>query len=445
MADVKAISAVGRGNTSTKKTTPQRDNVYTVKSGDNLTQISKKFGMTLNEFKAWTGLKSDTLSINQKINLPQSKVPESKGIMTLASKYNMDFEAFCRLNNIPKPYKQYVAGKDEMFYVFKDYGKTKTEPKKAEDTNPTKPETPKTTPKENDSKTTTAEKTKVTLNNGKTFTAKELREDAIKYAKKDPHFAGAKTSYIQRPLPNIVNGKIEATAEVQKPTSEKGSLKGKVVILNSGHGGYNQNSGSFDSGAVSTRADAKGDMVPVEEWKVARSVTDYLATKLRAQGATVIIVSGAVKNGGMAKQHYLEDLLAGTKGPADVRTTMKNTKKSDMMFLSIHFDSAEQTPEDKRCTVRAYPGDQKDKTFTQNIQNEIRNGFTAMTPKMCENDYYVTSAMGSQIPAALLEVGNIFNEDIHRTALSSYDLNKYADCLYKAIDITFNTPKPKKK
>ena len=94
--------------------------------------------MTVEQFKQWTGLKNTNLQIGQKINLPQATVPTGKGITTLCDNYKMDFEAFCKLNNIPKPYKNYQAKAEEKFYVFNGFGKNKTS---TEQTAPVKPET----------------------------------------------------------------------------------------------------------------------------------------------------------------------------------------------------------------------------------------------------------------------------------------------------------------
>lgn len=90
-------------------------------------------------------------------------------------------------------------------------------------------------------------------------------------------------------------------------------MNGKVIFLNSGHGGYQQNNGYFDPGTVLSVKNAEGKEMPIEEWRVAQSFVDKLSDELRSRGANVIFVSGAVRNGGMAKQHYLENLIAGKK------------------------------------------------------------------------------------------------------------------------------------
>lgn len=91
-----------------------------VKRGDTVSSLAKKFGMSPKEFMDWTGLKKSQIDLGQKIALPTDEVPKGKGIMALARKYNMTLEEFGKLNNLPKPYKQYSASKDEKFYIIPD-------------------------------------------------------------------------------------------------------------------------------------------------------------------------------------------------------------------------------------------------------------------------------------------------------------------------------------
>lgn len=89
----------------------------TVKNGETIRSLAKKYRMNAEEFKDWTGLKTASVKAGQKINLPNDTVPEGRGIYALISKYGMTFEEFGRLNNLPKPYNKYSAAKGERFYV----------------------------------------------------------------------------------------------------------------------------------------------------------------------------------------------------------------------------------------------------------------------------------------------------------------------------------------
>lgn len=130
---VNSVTSSGRNNKDIK---PARPSQIIVKPGESLPVIAKRFGMNTKEFMEWTGLKKANLNAGQKINLPTSEVPEGKGILALARKYNMTLEEFGDLNNLPKPYKDYSAQKGERFYVKRNSVKISKEKT-----------TPKTTPK----------------------------------------------------------------------------------------------------------------------------------------------------------------------------------------------------------------------------------------------------------------------------------------------------------
>ena len=126
-----------RNNNAEISSAQKRMPEVTVKKGENLTIIAKRFGMSKAEFIKWTGLKG-VVSVGQKIKLPTAHVPKGKGIYALAREYNMTMDEFCKLNNI-KDRQNYQAKADEYFYVRNK--KTEQNPKTAK-----KPETkPKTT------------------------------------------------------------------------------------------------------------------------------------------------------------------------------------------------------------------------------------------------------------------------------------------------------------
>lgn len=271
---------------------------------------------------------------------------------------------------------------------------------------------------------------------GNCVTAGTLRKWALAGGKNDPGFSKVKDPYLVRPLPNYntETKKIEAVTELREPTA-KGDLDGRLIILNPGHGGYQQKNGAFDPGTVLSVKNAEGEEMPIEEWRVAESFVNKLSDKLRNRGAKVVFVSGAVQNGGMSAQRYIENMLAGNKGSDEVRAAMKNTDKSDMLFLSVHVESAKQNPSKKMCTVR-YTKD-IDKKLAENINKHVNKGFMALTPDVEQDGLYVNRATKG-IPSSLLEIGNIANESITNSLLSSYDQNKYMSCVADAIAETIN-------
>lgn len=114
-----STQAVG-GNLSAnnkKQINKEKQESLTVKPGETLSSIAKKFSMSIEEFMQWTGLKKQSVNVGQVIKFPTDVVPDGKGIMALIRKYNMTFEEFGKLNNLPKPYREYIASKGEKFYV----------------------------------------------------------------------------------------------------------------------------------------------------------------------------------------------------------------------------------------------------------------------------------------------------------------------------------------
>lgn len=269
---------------------------------------------------------------------------------------------------------------------------------------------------------------------GNFVNAGTLKSWALSGGKRDKGFKDVKDPFIVRPLPNYntETKKLEAVTEVLEPTTD-GNLSGKVVILNPGHGGYQQKNGFFDAGTVLSVKNAEGEEMPIEEWRVAQSYVEKISDNLRNRGAHVVIVSGAVKNGGMHAQKYLENMLAGKKGDDNVRDLMNSTDKSDMLFLSVHVESAKDKPDTKKCTVR-YTKD-IDKELADNINKHVNQGFIALTPTPDKDNLYVNRA-AKGIPSSLLEIGNIANEKITNSLLSDYDQKKYAQCIADAIEET---------
>lgn len=400
---------------------------YEVKKGDSVKKIAKRFNTTEKYIMELADIKhSLSLKAGQKLALPSIEVKRSMTVDGICQEYNMSMDQFEDLN--PDIKDPNILDVGQIVYV------------------PVKP----FEKAEASSSTGGTKSTEVKLNNGKTRTVQELRDGAINSAVTAHKNNGCNSPYVSRPYPNIVNGKIEATCEVLAPTN-KGSnapLKGNVIIVNPGHGGYAQGNGFFDPGTIDTRKDASGKTVPLEEWSVNELYADDLSSKLRAKGATVVIVQGAVGNGGMDAQDYLEGLLKGNKGPQEARDLMKNTKKQDMLFVSVHIESAKESPNDMKCGVfygrtydkkkKEYIIDAKDKVLAEAIKQELEKNFKQYTPKVSTKGLYVLRAMGTDVPAVLIEVGNIANETIKRSLLSEDDRGKYMTCVTDAIVKTLN-------
>lgn len=90
----------------------QEQTIYTVKSGDSLWSIAKKYNTTIEELKAANNLTSNLLKLNQKLVIPVTKTPTSTEDITIyivksgdnlyeiAKKYNTTVQDLIEYNNL---------------------------------------------------------------------------------------------------------------------------------------------------------------------------------------------------------------------------------------------------------------------------------------------------------------------------------------------------------
>ncbi|PLS01410.1 C40 family peptidase [Neobacillus cucumis] len=79
------IPEKGKAAAKTTSASPS-STVYTVKSGDTLSSIAKKYKTTVAQLKAWNGLKSDFLKIGQKLKINSSNVTVTAAKPAVAAK-----------------------------------------------------------------------------------------------------------------------------------------------------------------------------------------------------------------------------------------------------------------------------------------------------------------------------------------------------------------------
>ena len=70
-----APAAATSGATPAPMADPATAESYTVKSGDNLTKIAKKFGTTVNALRAANGLKTERIKVGDKLKIPAKATP----------------------------------------------------------------------------------------------------------------------------------------------------------------------------------------------------------------------------------------------------------------------------------------------------------------------------------------------------------------------------------
>lgn len=91
--------------TSSTITPPKQTNTYTVKSGDTLYGIAKKYNVQVDEVKKLNNMTSNNLSINQVLKIPVSstktyKVVKGDTLYGIAKKFNTSVDAIKKLNNM---------------------------------------------------------------------------------------------------------------------------------------------------------------------------------------------------------------------------------------------------------------------------------------------------------------------------------------------------------
>lgn len=91
----------------TKEETPTKENIYTVKSGDSLYSIAREFDTTVSEIMKLNNLTSTSLSIGQTLEIPTKEqvsntytVKSGDSLYSIARRYNTTVDELRRLNNL---------------------------------------------------------------------------------------------------------------------------------------------------------------------------------------------------------------------------------------------------------------------------------------------------------------------------------------------------------
>ena len=209
------------------------------------------------------------------------------------------------------------------------------------------------------------------------------------------------------------NGHITANIKTYNPIA-RGSLSGKTIIINAGHGGYNPNNGFFDAGSANT--DNKGNMV--EEWSTNDALVKKVIPLLSLNGAKVIYMNGSAINIMAAKEKYNAD-----------------------MFVSIHCDSASNDEASGQRVI--YRDNNKNNArLAQLIEKNLEKS-PDIDPETCiskpdDRGLGVLKSSPS-IPSVLIETGFLSNaDDIQKLQDEGFQY-VFASNLAKSISDYFKT------
>lgn len=381
------------GAVSAPETPKVEAKVYTVKKGDTLYGISKQLKVSVSDIKKWNKLKSDMLSVNQKLSINGVSVPntseptsptivEKKTGKVTATVLNMrkgagtNFASIAglKLGTVVTILSQ-SNGWSQVDYngtkgwVSTDYLQISTEaaPTKHYEINATSLNI-RTGPG-------TTHSILMTLKNGTVVQVLEEKNgwSRISYNGKE---GWASSEYIS------------GDANVANPN-------GKVVILDAGHGGG-------DPGALAPDKTKESDIVLSISQKTKQALID--------QGFTVKMV-----------RENDESCASSTSAELKCRVNFSNDNGGDV-FVSIHANSIANAPSARG--TETYYSTQNPKTtesakLASAIHDEYQPAFSSLDRKVKTANYYVIGS-NNKLPAVLLEVGFMSNSsDLYRLKSSA--------------------------
>ncbi|AJY76168.1 N-acetylmuramoyl-L-alanine amidase [Paenibacillus beijingensis] len=175
---------------------------------------------------------------------------------------------------------------------------------------------------------------------------------------------------------------IEAVSAVKNVSSRTGSIRGKVIVIDPGHGGS-------DPGMIGTKHETL-------EKDLTLSTSVLVADRLRTLGAQVIMT----RTKDSQKPALSERVRISEMAGADA-------------FVSIHFNSSEQ---DTSGSLTFYYSKQKDERLARAIEGRLSQRIGLKSNGISFGDFHVLRE--NDTPSALVELGflsNASDEEIVRT------------------------------
>lgn len=304
-------------------------------------------------------------------------------------------------------------------------------------------------PPKNNSHKISNNNTKIKLTrNSKIFTVSELQQDAHKSARKKASekfkiyckennipYDESKLDLapIERiPAPTMKGNSIVSTeTELLKPTTKP---NGKVVILNSGHGGYSSRTGYFDTGSYSFIKKANGMYAPLLEYEKMQGYAESLSEKLRAQGYAVVITSTHVET--LSDQKSLSKLVKNLNNGQKGNIKYDN---NNIMFISLHADSEPGQSGSGICYDSRFENDTRLTNIMLNNLNQddwIKAGSTKRNWNIPEKGIQALHQT-ENIPSILVEVEYV-NGTKSKNLDSSAFQNRFENKLLDGINEYFN-------
>lgn len=302
---------------------------YTIKKGDNLWNLSKNYGTSIEILKNDNKIEDENkINIDAHINIQKLgyKVQKGDNLYQISKKFGLSIEMLKDVNNIDDANQIKADETIELpgyLYEVKQGDKLEDIAKSVDvDVNVLKQIN-----KLNSNTIKKGQKLVIVYNNadfGVSSKQKTVTVDKKTNTTTETIDMSLEKSLKNRPLLQkkvIVNGQVQATRQVFKPT-KSGKLSGKTIIVNAGHG-YSQ--AGIDCGVT-------GRDNTDSEWLLNYDNAMKLKDQLCAQGAKVIFLQGK-------KRLIKEEVANVAKNKAD-------------MFISVHVNSGCDNVKDR---TQIYP------------------------------------------------------------------------------------------